>query len=188
MNKFSKIKFGDGLAVTDEGEGVIRVDGTGGGGSPATEDWTVITKASDESVTSSTTIQKDNELFFTTTSGAFYAIEAYIIATGKLSGPSAAGDIKLALGESETIAFRGILQGIGLNTSDGGYFAQIDTRILDGATAHFGLTTEKRVIHIFGAYERAGGGDLALWWAQATSDAVPTTIYAGSELRYREFG
>ena len=31
MTKFSKIKFGNGLDVTDEGDGVIRVDGGGDG-------------------------------------------------------------------------------------------------------------------------------------------------------------
>jgi hypothetical protein len=35
--KFSKIRFGDGLVVTDESNGVIRVDGSasGGGGAPS---------------------------------------------------------------------------------------------------------------------------------------------------------
>lgn len=33
---FTRIKFGDGLDVTDEGAGVIRVD-SGGGGDPAAD-------------------------------------------------------------------------------------------------------------------------------------------------------
>ena len=32
MTRFSKVKWGDGLAVTDEGGGVIRIDGGGGVG------------------------------------------------------------------------------------------------------------------------------------------------------------
>jgi len=73
---------------------------------PAGSDaFTEVVKANDETVTNSTAMQDDDELFFATTAGKLYAIELYVL----YSAPTTTPDLHMVFGEDGTI--RGMLTG-----------------------------------------------------------------------------
>jgi hypothetical protein len=138
-----------------------------------------VTKGSTESVTSSTTLQNDNELTFTAANNGIYLWELDLIYDG--SG-SATPDIKLAFGEDS--ASRGVAFGIGLSTTltatGGGTILCDQTE-----TMTFGTTAaSERPASIRGTYF-GGGGSFVVQWAQNTSNGSATRVFAGSTLRYR---
>lgn len=136
--------------------------------------WTKVTKASDESVTNNTTLQNDDELFFTASSGTLYEVELYVHYLGDGSA-----DLKCAFGEDSTI--RGGMLTNSLGPTDG---AQAAARNADQtATIGIGTSATKRLAIITGYYT-GGGGTWRLLWANNTA-AGTTTIKAGSYLRYR---
>jgi hypothetical protein len=140
--------------------------------------WTVVTKASDESVASSTTLQNDDELFFTAVSGGLYDIELYLI----YASPAGAGtpDFKVALGEDATT--RGVAQFVSLSAADGANTNVFGMNQTGNTTA--GTAAANRAIKLWGWYV-GNGGTFRLLWAQGTSDVSPTILRAGSLLRYR---
>ena len=140
--------------------------------------WQTIVKAADESVSASTVVQNDDELFFTTISGASYEIELTLIYASPAGGGTP--DFKFDLGEDATA--RGAFFVIGFDTADAsntGVFAANQTSTSGGGTA-----TAKRVLSCRGTYQGAGG-TFRLRWAQNTSNPNAVTLYAGSVLRYR---
>lgn len=141
--------------------------------------WTTVTKASDESVTSSTVLQDDNELFFSTVAGGVYEFEAILI----YASPAGAGtpDCKVLFAEDATL--RGQFGGHALTTADAASTGQSGTGT--GSTA-FGLGTAaaNRGVKLTGVHT-GGGGTLKVQWAQNTSSVNATIMRAGSILRYR---
>jgi hypothetical protein len=142
--------------------------------------WTWVIKGSDENVTSSTTLQNDDELFFTAASGTVYEIEIILV----YSSPVGAGtpDIKVALGEDSTS--RGLFTEFGYFTTTDGKnlnFA-IDGNQTDAPSA--GTSATKRAL-IFKGWYTGNGGTFRVLWAQNTSDANATRVHQNSSLRYR---
>jgi len=141
--------------------------------------WTTVTKSLDESVTSNSTPQADDELFFTATSGTMYQFELVIV----FASPAGGGTPDLAFNLGEDGTSRGVWGAAYLNTSNtliyGGPFATST-----GSNASAGTATTKRAIAITGTH-LGNGGTFRLNWSQFSSNSNATTVYAGSYLRYR---
>lgn len=145
-------------------------------------EWTVVYKAADESVTSSTTVQVDDELKFTATSGSIYEIEMFIVYVSAAGGGTP--DFKYQLYEDATA--RGAWSAFATENFSAADTATGGTALTgSGATpASAGTATTNRVVRLQ-SWHVGGGGTFALYWAQNTSDANATTVKAGSVLRYR---
>jgi hypothetical protein len=149
-----------------------------GGGDP----FTTVTKATDESVASSTTIQNDDELLFTATSGAFYEIHAYVVIGCATAATN--GNLRATFGE-DAVDNRGVLASLYQNTANA--ITQTNFFTNTGSAAiTVGLSSPPidRVMYFWG-YHRGNGGTFKLVWAQSTSVANATIVRAGSQLRYR---
>jgi hypothetical protein len=148
--------------------------------------WTgVVFKTIDESI-GGTSIQDDNELKFTTISGAFYEIDIIVIYSNPTGG--AAGGLKFGgyedPGGGSQIRGGIALVGIARTTVLGVYGNSTTDGSLPG---NFGTSTTKRIALIRGAHQGAGS-DFKLSWSQSASGAsgTPTIVHAGSFLRYRK--
>jgi hypothetical protein len=155
---------------------------TGSTGPSDTTSWTSVVKASDESVSGSTVLQNDDELFFTATSGGIYEFELVLIYASPAGGGTP--DIRFGLGEDATTG-RGLFSTIAnLTTADAPTSTQRHTDQGSGTTTSAGTGTADRVMVCKGGH-RGNGGTFRLVWAQNTSDANATIVRAGSVLRYR---
>jgi hypothetical protein len=153
-----------------------RAGDSGVGGS----DWTAtIVKSADESVASSTTLQNDDELFFTAVSGSSYLVELIVI----YGSPAGAGgpDIKFGAGEDATT--RGILDALLLTTADATFLGVVNAN--NGSIGSAGTAATDRGLILRGTY-LGNGGTFRFVWAQNTSSANATIVRAGSILRYKK--
>ena len=142
--------------------------------------WTWITKAADESVTSSITPQADDHLFFTTISGALYEIDISLVFASPAGG--SAPNLRVSFGEDTTI--RGAFSPIG-NIAPGDGPASANSVLANRTAAvSSGSAATNRILQLMGAFSGAGG-TFAVLWAQNTSDANAIIVRAGSVLRYR---
>ena len=140
--------------------------------------WTVVTKAVDESVASSTTLQADDELFFTPVSGGIYEIEINLIYASPDGG--ATPDIRANFYEDATTRGHAVWAGLATNE-----IAAVNARIGNNSVVQLaGTAATKRSLVAEGTYW-GSGAQASIFWAQNTSDANPTIVYAGSTLRYR---
>lgn len=142
--------------------------------------WTVVTKASDESVTSSTTLQDDNELQYTVVAGASYYFSLELAHNG-----ASTGDFKWAFALSTGSFTRGWRKVIGYYntttvTAAEGLVNDMTTAVTAGASA-----TENLVQNISGFFIPSANATLKLQWAQNTSDGTATIVKAGSRLLIR---
>jgi hypothetical protein len=141
--------------------------------------YTVVTKAADESVVSSTVDQNDDELFFTATSGTNYEVDVGLRFASPVGGTTP--DLKLDVGEDA--ANRGFCFGVGMRASDSTASGLVG---FTDQTATWGFATpgsgdriaELRCIQL------GGGGTFRVRWSQNTSNAGATIVRAGSYLRY----
>lgn len=139
--------------------------------------WTaIITKPSDESVTTSTALQNDDDFAFATVDGALYEVEIVI---EYVNSAGSTGDLKMDFGEDANT--RGAVQGIGVSAADAASTQTALTNQTD--TLVFGVATGNRGALIRGAF-RGAGGTWRVRWAQNVSGGT-TKILAGSVLRYR---
>ena len=146
-------------------------------------DWTTVTKAADEDVTSSTTLQDDNHLSFAGTSDKIFLWELLLIISSNSGGGGTTSDIKFNLGEDSTS--RGMGKAWGWNFTSG---VREDIREcnLGGSTVfEYGTTTAKTLVYVTGSH-LGNGGTFKLQWAQRVSDAGYTRVHAGSILRYQQ--
>lgn len=143
-----------------------------------------VVKTADESVTNSTTLQDDDELLRSVTSGYTYSVRALLYVD------DAGGNcIKMALGGSATASY---VQGsIRYNNNDGSVgsagswgneFTALGTAINSTAIAHNGLLAE-----VIATVAVSGTGTLVVRWAQNTSNATPVTVKKGSWLLVEPF-
>jgi hypothetical protein len=145
-----------------------------GGSNP----WTEITKTADEDVTSSITIQDDNELTFAVTANSVYVVEMYLI-YANTGGAVPDFKYKLAVPAGTT----GLLHHYGLTTGNSALNLVTDLT----STNAVGAGTDRRMVHTVASIFTAGtSGNVTLQWAQAQSDITPTRLYANSRLRYRK--
>lgn len=138
--------------------------GRGGGNSNKTE----IVKANDESVTSSTTLQNDDELF------ASLAAGKYRVRTQLYWTPGGSGGLKVAFAAitGATVA------GINYQTSPS---------LRTALTTEIQRSTGQYCVEEF-LLILTQAGTLQLQWAQAVSNGTPTTIKAGSNMVIEKIG
>lgn len=142
----------------------------------------VAIKAATESVTSSTTLQDDNELFFTVQANTNYWFDGFLITDGAVGG-----DIKLAMflpsgtirwltsgldvAATATLADvnrRGILTGTATGADVGTIAAATSSIIPPSGIVRVGAT----------------GGTAKLQWAQNASSVTATRVFLGSFIRF----
>lgn len=147
-----------------------------------------VTKASPEDVTSSTTLQTDDELTYSVEAGRTYAVVAHLAVTG-----AAAGDIKVdwtVTGGLAQVTPRACF-GPGINTTDAtATAAAANTVGVNRSSVHdlttavaYGLDgTATTAIREEFTVAATTTGVLTMRWAQNSSSATKTTVAAGSRL------
>ena len=133
-----------------------------------------IRKTANESVTSSVTVQDDDHLALSLGANETWVFDMFLL-VGNTSG---ATTIKLVLNlPSGATLTAGTIPGIGALTLSGWVLSQ-------GTESKFNIQSGIRVILITGSVVMGStAGDLQLQWAQETSSATSTSIYADSYLK-----
>jgi hypothetical protein len=140
----------------------------------------VIVKSADEYVTSSTTLQDDNDFTLSVASGKTYAYEMWLS-----EHMDASGDIKFTFTMptlADSLVNVHIVQ---VNNSwnhvlERGDFAMTDTlSLLVGSDGNY-------EIKIWGSFTTSAAGTLQFQWAQNSSHANPTYIRKGSWMKVTE--
>lgn len=144
--------------------------------------WTEVIKASDETVSGSTSLQDDNELLFTPASGTFYEVEVDLIYASPVGGSTP--DIVVSVGEDAT-GTRGTFIGYGLNNGESAANATVMSSDNTVATVNFGTAAAgaKHLVRLRG-WLLGNGGTFKVRWAQRIVNNT-TVVYANSRLRYR---
>jgi hypothetical protein len=142
-------------------------------------------KTSNESVTSSTTLQNDDDLFVSVTSNSTYIVHCLINCDG-----ASTGDIKIQFTGPAGASFTGLCNGLAIGGATG---SDDQVASIDLATAKsFGLAGGAgvtRPVNIHGNLVIAGtSGTFRLQWAQDTSDATATRVLTGSHLILQRIG
>lgn len=148
-----------------------------------------IYKAAQESVTSSTTLQDDNDFVFELEANTIYTLESYLIYSGVIDGGTGAGGLKLQFtGPTGATAN---WTNFGANTGSVAAVTQYNVvaeALSAGAprsvptNAAVTMTCQPK-----GVVVTAGtAGDLTLRWAQNTSNATPTIMHAYSWMRLKK--
>lgn len=165
--------------------GYVLGNNSGSSAAPSTvaisslgDGFTTVTKVSDESVSSSTSVQNDDELLFTAASGTPYTVTFAVVYASPVG--TTTPDIKIDLGEDSTL--RGVFQIAYVTSTDSAARTQLESN--QTATLAAGTAATKRVIYGWGWHVGAGG-TFRVRWAQNTSNSNATTVYAGSILRYK---
>lgn len=139
--------------------------------------WTTIVKSTNESVTSSTTMQADDELVFTAANGTLYEFECLVTYS---NAAGATPDIKVRMYEGGS--GEGVWHALYFSTADAFSSTAVLTTSATGISA--GTEVANRGIQIRG-WHRGAGGSFGLGWAQDTSNGTATIVKADSILRYR---
>lgn len=145
-----------------------------------------VQKTADEPITSSTTLQNDNELLKTIPQAGTYVFDLYVFAA---SAANAAGDISMGFSfPTGTLHFsaRGLDVALPSGTT-----ADADTRANLSATSgttstNRGLSTADNMIWIHGVLIATASGTLQFMWAQATSSASASTVKSGSHMTIKQ--
>lgn len=136
-----------------------------------------VIKGSDESVTSSTTLQNDNELFVSVDANATYIFACYLNYEG---GTTGSGDLKFlwALPSGATMRYSVPHVNASSVTIIDTTYTELITVICRTNTAGtlLGVTMEGVLV------TSSAAGTMQLTWAENTSDSTPTIIHAGSSL------
>ena len=137
-----------------------------------------VIKGSDESVTSSTTLQNDNELVIAVVASATYDFRCYLDFEGGTQGSS---DIKWTwvIPASASIRYRAVYT----NTSGSAITGttNLDSDVVTAGTSGAGTLRGTEMVGTL--VVGANAGNVQLQWAQNTSNATPTIVHAQSSLR-----
>jgi hypothetical protein len=141
-----------------------------------------VRKTADESVTSSTTLQNDNELLLAVSANCTYAFRVWLLAT---DATDVNGDIKFAFtfptGAVCHFSGRGPHTLLASGAFGDGEYIGRNTATSGSTVASYGLSTSVIGIEITGLLiVSSTAGNLQLQWAQNASDANATTVQAGS--------
>lgn len=139
----------------------------------------IITKSTDESVTSSTTLQDDNELQFSPVSGGFYEFEAIIFHNA--GAGATATDIKYVFMEDGT--FRGFYVSVRSNSGTGA--GEVIAGSVSTSSVQTAQTDNLDVPLICKGAWKSGGSTFKFQWAQNGSNVNALTVKAGSTLKYK---
>ncbi len=142
------------------------------------EGWTTIVKAANEAVTSSTTLQNDDDFLFVAANGTTYEIEFLLIYASPNVGNTPG--LKMAFGEDATNTRGSIaLQYVSADTP------AVSQVLTDQATTVTSGTNAIKRLVVGKGYHTGAGGTFRMLWAQGTSDTDATTLYRPSQMRYR---
>jgi hypothetical protein len=141
-----------------------------------------VIKGSDESVTSSTTLQDDNELFLSVSAGANYWVQGFIIYSA-----DAAGDLKISFSGPTGSTFSYVSDAIGSTATSSVSTVSRSLQSLGSTPSPGGVGSGTNVVFMPKGVLQVGGtaGTLRLQWAQLASSAVATTVRARSLLIIR---
>ena len=128
-------------------------------------------KTSDESVTSSTALQNDNQLYVPLAANAYYAFECYLDYEGGTLGSS---DIQWGWSFPAGLTMR--YQVVGGNIT--GATTYIGTSVVVGSTN--GAGTLRAQVMKGSVFVGSTAGTLQLQWAQNTSSGTATIVHAQS--------
>lgn len=138
-------------------------------------------KPTDESVTSSTTLQNDDHLLGAIPAAGTYLFDLYAM----VSGGNAAGDIKFGFTfPTGTLHF----MGLGLDVSlASGTTGTMETNSKQGAASGttiigYGISTTPTWIQLHGILIATAAGTLQTQWAQVASSPTASKVLAGSHL------
>lgn len=149
-------------------------------------------KASDQSVTSSTTLVNDNDLLVSVAASAVYELSLLLI--GINAGGSSAGDLKYAFTQPTGSSCSYAQAGPHVNWPPAvatDFEIEWAARSADTGspttTTAIGLTTTAFGVHIKGILVvGANAGTFRLQWAQNSSNASSSTLKAGSYMRLQQ--
>uniref|UniRef100_A0AAU2A022 Uncharacterized protein n=1 Tax=Streptomyces sp. NBC_00093 TaxID=2975649 RepID=A0AAU2A022_9ACTN len=144
----------------------------------------VVVKSAGESVTSSTTLQNDNELLAPVEANATYDVFLLLLHD---SDATAAADIKVGwTGPASAALNWGVHGANSAATSSTSALTNMQTRTIAEVAAFGGGDSSGTTALIYGTLTTAGtAGTLQLQWAQETSNGVATNVRAGSRLEVR---
>lgn len=148
-----------------------------------------IYKTSNETVTSSTTLQNDNDFFLSVEANSLYVVELDLVLTG-----ATGGDFRsLWTFPSGCTGFRSriaLQEGAAASTPDDMKAPVSTIADTNQDTGTIGtLTSEGSIFKETLSLDTAGtSGTLQFTWCQATSSGTATTVYAGSVLRCWKVG
>ncbi len=138
-----------------------------------------VRKSADQNISSSTTLQDDNELSLTLLSGRTYLVFGALFATSTNANP----DIKIAFTTPQ-----GATMDIGYLAASAGQFRDAELLETSGlASSRIDIQANMNTImQLNGTIVVGTGGNLKLRWAQVTSNASATTLKQGSFLSVTE--
>ena len=141
-------------------------------------------KTANESVTSSATLQNDNDLYLTVAANAYYDFACMLAYSGGTIGSS---DLKWAWsvpsGTTMAYAIDGV-QTSGTSNGTPGFL-----RGVSGGSAGTNGSGNALSLNMEGTlYTGSASGSVQLEWAQNTSNGTATIVQSGSRLRLRRMG
>lgn len=145
-----------------------------------------VVKSADESVTSSTTLQNDNDLLWTIPQAGTYVAEVTLFVT---SAANAAGDINVGWSFPTGTLHFGI-QGNDVTLASsvsGTWSAGSILSATSGTSVHgLGASTSVVLIRVHAILIATASGTLQFMWCQNSSNANATTVKAGSHMLIRQ--
>ncbi|WP_157251133.1 hypothetical protein [Nonomuraea typhae] len=140
----------------------------------------VIIKSVDESVTSSTTLQADNELVVAVSANTDYLVECFLI-----YGADPAGDIKTDWDGPASATMDWVADAITQSATATVDQVSRTAQSISGTPSHGGITNNStNLVALHKGIVRVAGtaGNLTLTWAQQASSANATFVRANSTL------
>jgi hypothetical protein len=161
----------------DKGANTINVAGLYQNG---TQVWSTVAKTSDETIQSDTTLNADAALVFAMSANTKYSFKLFVIfdtgATGDFkfrhAGPSSPTLVRIR--RHHIIGAGTAYAGIAIDTA----YSSVDVAVAGSAGP--GVVEMDGIVH-----NGANAGNFEFQWAQNASEAVDTTVRAGSYIQYR---
>lgn len=133
----------------------------------------VVSKTADESVTSSTTLQDDDHLFYSMVNGKTYFVEARLIAS-RINTTNTQG-VKIAVDGNSNGYFLGLLSGSGVTPS-----------LANGSTFQNSPTLQNAAVPLptifYITIIASADFTFRIKWAQSFSNTTSTTVHKGSRI------